>query len=449
MTATPRDDTDSDNSNISYFGEPLYTYSLKQGIEDGFLAPYRVTKVHINVDGGMVIDEKDAAESKGKLEVGQTVEKKDFALTLGIEKHYKVAAERITQFLERIGPMTKTIVFCDEEIDAAKMRSALIKENEARQAENQNKYIMRITASDSEGKKHIGDFISKNVPTPTVVTTSQLLSTGVDTKAVGLIVLYRNITSMTEFKQIIGRGTRIVEEKKYYFDILDFRNATELFFDPSFDGDPLPPAGPGNKNKPKRKKPQKPEPKPIITGDGHEIYIDSETKMVLDEHGKPMTVSYIEFSKEKLNTLYSSLEDFLTQWNQAERKQIIVDQMAKVGIKIDELMKHYPEKFQSRDIFDIIVNVAFNEPMLYRTERAKRIKEKNFLEKFQGDAKRVLEVLMQTYADQGILAFEENEALKNNELQDLGTPIFIKSLFGGKEQFKKVIRDIEEILYAA
>ena len=449
MTATPRDDTDSDNSNISYFGEPLYTYSLKQGIEDGFLAPYRVTKVHINVDGGMDISEEDSAQSGGKLEVGQTIEKKDLSLKLGIKKHYYLAAKRITDFLEKIGPMTKTIVFCDEEIDAAQMRSALIHYNEARQAENQNKYIMRITASDSEGKKHIGDFISKNVPTPTVVTTSQLLSTGVDTKAVGLIVLYRNITSMTEFKQIIGRGTRIVEEKKYYFDILDFRNATELFFDPAFDGDPLPPAGPGNKNKPKRKRPPKPEPKPIITGDGHEIYIDSETKMVLDEHGKPMTVSYIEFSKEKLNTLYSSLEDFLTQWNQAERKQIIVDQMAKAGIKIDELMKHYPEKFQSRDIFDIIVNVAFNEPMLYRTERAKRIKEKNFLEKFQGDAKRVLEVLMQTYADQGILAFEENEALKNNELQDLGTPIFIKSLFGGKEQFKKVIRDIEEILYAA
>lgn len=449
MTATPRDDADSDNSNISYFGEPLYTYSLKQGIEDGFLAPYRVTKVHINVDGGMDISEEDSAQSGGKLEVGQTIEKKDLSLKLGIKKHYYLAAKRITDFLEKIGPMTKTIVFCDEEIDAAQMRSALIHYNEARQAENQNKYIMRITASDSEGKKHIGDFISKNVPTPTVVTTSQLLSTGVDTKAVGLIVLYRNITSMTEFKQIIGRGTRIVEEKKYYFDILDFRNATELFFDPSFDGDPLPPAGPGNKNKPKRKKSPKPEPKPIITGDGHEIYIDSETKMVLDEHGKPMTVSYIEFSKEKLNTLYSSLDDFLTQWNQAERKQIIVDQMAKAGIKIDELMKHYPEKFQSRDIFDIIVNVAFNEPMLYRTERAKRIKEKNFLEKFQGDAKRVLEVLMQTYADQGILAFEENEALKNNELQDLGTPIFIKSLFGGKEQFKKVIRDIEKILYAA
>ncbi len=397
----------------------------------------------------MDISEEDSAQSGGKLEVGQTIEKKDLALKLGIKKHYYLAAKRITDFLEKIGPMTKTIVFCDEEIDAAQMRSALIHYNEARQAENQNKYIMRITASDTEGKKHIGDFISKNVPTPTVVTTSQLLSTGVDTKAVGLIILYRNITSMTEFKQIIGRGTRIVEEKKYYFDILDFRNATEHFFEPEFDGDPLPPIGPGNKNRPKRKKTAKPEPKPIITGDGHEIYIDSETKMVLDEHGKPMTVSYIEFSKEKLNTLYSSLDDFLTQWNQAERKQIIVDQMAKAGIKIDELMNHYPEKFQSRDIFDIIVNVAFNEPMLYRTERAKRIKEKNFLEKFQGDAKRVLEVLMQTYADQGILAFEENEALKSNELQNLGTPIFIKSLFGGKEQFKKVIRDIEEILYAA
>ena len=446
MTATPRDDADSDNSNISYFGKPLYTYS---GIEDGFLAPYRVTKVHINVDGGMDISEKDSAESKGKLEIGQTIEKKDLALKLGIKKHYMVAAKRITDFLENIGPMTKTIVFCDEEIDAAQMRTALIHYNEARQAENHNEYIMRITASDSEGKKHIGDFISKNVPTPTVVTTSQLLSTGVDTKAVGLIVLYRNINSLTEFKQIIGRGTRIVEEKKYYFDILDFRNATEHFFEPEFDGDPLPPLGPGNKNKPNRKKPKKSEPKPIITGDGHEIYIDSETKMVLDKNGKPMTVSYIEFSKEKLNTLYSSLDDFLAQWSKAERKKIIVNQLEKAGIKIDELMNHYPEKYMSRDIFDIIVNVAFNEPMLYRTERAKRIKEKNFLEKFQGDAKRVLEVLMQTYADQGILAFEENEALKNNELQDLGTPIFIKSLFGGKDQFKKVIRDIEEILYAA
>lgn len=449
MTATPKDDADSDNSNISYFGEPLYTYSLKQGIEDGFLAPYRVTKVHINVDGGMDINEEDSSQSGGKLEVGQTIEKKDLALKLGIKKHYMVAAERITKFLEKIGPMTKTIVFCDEEIDAAQMRSALIHFNESRQAENQNKYIMRITSNDTEGKKHISDFISKNVPTPTIVTTSQLLSTGVDTKAVGLIVLYRNVSSMTEFKQIIGRGTRIVEEKKYYFDILDFRNVSELFFDPAFDGDPLPPEGPGNKNKPKRKKSPKSEPKPIITGDGHEIYIDNETKMVLDEHGKPMTVSYIEFSKEKLSTLYSSLDDFLSQWNKVERKQIIVDQMEKVGIKIDELCNHYPEKFQSRDIFDIIVNVAFNEPMLYRTERAKRIKEKNFLEKFQGDAKRVLEVLVQTYADQGILAFEENEALKAHELQDLGTPIFIKSLFGGKDQFKKVIRDIEKILYAA
>lgn len=449
MTATPRDDADSDNSNISYFGKPLYTYSLKQGIEDGFLAPYRVTKVHINVDGGMDISEKDSAESKGKLEIGQTIEKKDLALKLGIKKHYMVAAKRITDFLENIGPMTKTIVFCDEEIDAAQMRTALIHYNEARQAENHNEYIMRITASDSEGKKHIGDFISKNVPTPTVVTTSQLLSTGVDTKAVGLIVLYRNINSLTEFKQIIGRGTRIVEEKKYYFDILDFRNATEHFFEPEFDGDPLPPLGPGNKNKPNRKKPKKSDPKPIITGDGHEIYIDSETKMVLDKNGKPMTVSYIEFSKEKLNTLYSSLDDFLAQWSKAERKKIIVNQLEKAGIKIDELMNHYPEKYMSRDIFDIIVNVAFNEPMLYRTERAKRIKEKNFLEKFKGDAKRVLEVLMQTYADQGILAFEENEALKTNELQALGTPVFIKNLFGGKEQFKKVIRDIEEILYAA
>ncbi len=451
MTATPKDDADSDNSNLAYFGKPLYTYSLKQGIEDGFLAPYRVTKVHINIDGGMDIDEKDAEQSGGKLTAGETIEKKDLALKLGIKKHYLVAAKRITDFLENIGPMTKTIVFCDEEIDAAQMRTALIYFNEGRQAENKNEYIMRITASDSEGKKHLGDFISKNVPTPTVVTTSQLLSTGVDTKAVGLIVLYRNINSMTEFKQIIGRGTRIVENKKYYFDILDFRNASEHFFDPAFDGDPLPPEGSSGKNPSKRKSKKKnTEHKPIIDGEGHEIYIDSETKLVLDKDGKPLTVSYIEYSKKHLCSLYASLDEFLKEWNRAERKQIIVDEMKKAGVDVSQLREHYPEKFQSRDIFDIIVNIAFNQPMLYRSERARRIKEKNFLEKFQGDAKRVLEVLVQKYADEGILSFEQNDALKANELSELGTPIFIKNeIFGGKDKFKQIIRDIEDILYAA
>lgn len=309
---------------------------------------------------------------------------------------------------------------------------------------------MRITASDSEGKKEITNFISKNCPIPTVVTTSQLLSTGVDTKTVGLIVLYRTITSMTEFKQIIGRGTRIVEDRKYYFDILDFRGATQLFFDPEFDGDPEPPTRPGKDKKKNKKKTTKTNParKPIITGDGQEILIDHETKMVLDKDGKPLTTSYIEYSHNHLNNIFSSLDDFLQKWNAAERKQTIVDLLEKEGIDITELRKLYPDQFADRDIFDIICNVAFKQQMLSRKDRAARVKEKKILEKYSGDARRVLEILIDKYAKEGILAFENQDALKVSEIAKIGTPIFIKTtLFGGTSNYKSVINEIEHIFY--
>lgn len=448
MTATPRDDKDENSSNIGYFGKPLYTYSLKQGIQDGFLAPYRITQVFINVDTeGYQLNELEASivdDKKG----GDYVYQKDLPRDIGIENHYLVAAKRITDMLEEIGPMTKTIVFCDEEIDAAHMRSALIYYNKNRQVEHQNKYIMRITANDTEGKKEITNFISKNCPIPTVVTTSQLLSTGVDTKTVGLIVLYRTITSMTEFKQIIGRGTRIVEDRKYYFDILDFRNATQLFFDPEFDGDPEPPTKSG-KNKKKKKNP-KPNPakKPIITGDGQEIFIDHETKMVLDKDGKPLTTSYIEYSHNHFQNIFASLDDFLQKWNAAERKQTIVDIVQNEGIDLTELRKLYPEQFADRDIFDIICNVAFKQQTLSRKDRAGRVKEKKLLERYSGDARKVLEILLDTYATQGILAFESQEALKVSEIAKIGTPIFIKTtLFGGTDKYKSLINEIENIFY--
>lgn len=450
MTATPRDDQDANSSNIGYFGDPLYTYSLRQGIQDGFLAPYRVTRVFINVDSdGYQLSEQEAAVIKEK-KAGDFIFQKDLPRDVGVENHYLVAAKRITDMLEEIGPMTKTIVFCDEEIDAHYMRKALIHFNQNRQVENQNKYIMRITASDSEGKKEITNFISKNCPIPTVVTTSQLLSTGVDTKTVGLIVLYRTITSMTEFKQIIGRGTRIVEDRKYYFDILDFRGATELFFEPDFDGDPEPPTKPGKDKKKGKKKSPNPNParKPIITGDGQEILIDHETKMVLDKDGKPLTTSYIEYSHNHLNNLFSSLDDFLQKWNAAERKQEIVDLLEKEGVNLSELRKLYPEKFDGRDIFDIICNVAFKQQMLFRKDRAARVKEKKLLERYSGDARRVLEILIDKYAKEGILAFENQDALKVSEIAQIGTPIFIKTtLFGGRDQYKSLINEIENIFY--
>ena len=449
MTATPRDDQDANSSNIGYFGEPLYTYSLKQGIQDGFLAPYRITQVFINVDtDGYQLSDKEAAAITDK-KGGDFIFQKDLPRDVGVENHYLVAAKRITDMLEEIGPMTKTIVFCDEEIDAAHMRSALIRYNQARQVEHQNKYVMRITASDTEGKKEITNFISKNCPTPTVVTTSQLLSTGVDTKTVGLIVIYRTITSMTEFKQIIGRGTRIVEDRKYYFDILDFRGATQMFFDPAFDGDPEPPTRPGkDKKKKKQKASVNPARKPIITGDGQEILIDHETKMVLDKEGKPLTTSYIDYSCNHLHCIFSSLDDFLQKWNAAERKQTIVDLIEKEGIDLTELRKLYPEQFDGRDIFDIICNVAFKQPMMFRKERAGRVKEKKLLERYSGDSRRVLEILLDTYAKQGILAFENQDALKVTEIAKIGTPIFIKTtLFGGSTNYKSLINEIESIFY--
>ncbi len=450
MTATPRDDADKNSSNIGYFGEPLYTYSLKQGIQDGFLAPYRITQVFINVDTeGYQLSDSEAAKIADK-KSGDYIFQADLPRNVGIEGHYLVAAKRITDMLEGIGPMTKTIVFCDEEIDAAYMRKALIHYNQNRQVEHQNKYVMRITASDTEGKREITNFISKNCPTPTVVTTSQLLSTGVDTKTVGLIVLYRTINSMTEFKQIIGRGTRIVEDRKYYFDILDFRGATQLFFDPTFDGEPEPPTKTGkDKNKKKKQKAlTNPARKPIITGDGQEILIDHETKMVLDKDGKPLTTSYIEYSHNHFKNIFSSLDDFLQKWNAAERKQTIVDLVQEEGIDLAELRKLYPEQFDGRDIFDIICNVAFKQPMMTRKDRAGRVKEKKLLERYSGDARRVLELLLDKYANEGILAFENQDALKVSEIASIGTPIFIKTtLFGGTANFKSLINEIENIFY--
>ena len=449
MTATPRDDKDANNSNIGYFGKPLYTYSLKQGIQDGFLAPYRITQVYINVDSdGYQLSDKEAAAISDK-QGGDYIYQKDLPRDVGVENHYLVAAKRITDMLEEIGPMTKTIVFCDEEIDAAHMRAALIHYNQARQVEYQNKYIMRITGNDTEGRKEITNFISKNCLVPTVVTTSQLLSTGVDTKTVGLIVLYRTITSMTEFKQIIGRGTRIVEERKYYFDILDFRGATQLFFDPEFDGEPEEPTTSGKvKAKKKKKSNNDPARKPIITGDGQEIYIDHETKMVLDKDGKPLTTSYIEYSHNHFKNIFASLDDFLQKWNAAERKQTIVDLIEQEGVDIAELRKLYPEQYADRDIFDIVCNVAFKQKTLSRKDRAGRVREQKLLDRYHGEARRVLEILLDTYATHGIIAFENQDALKVSEIAQIGTPVFIKTtLFGGSANFKSLIHEIEDIFY--
>jgi type I restriction enzyme R subunit len=255
---------------------------------------------------------------------------------------------------------------------------------------------------------------------------------------------------MTEFKQIIGRGTRIVEDRKYYFDILDFRGATQLFFDPDFDGEPEAPIRPGSTKKKKKKKKIDPNPatKPIITGDGQEIFIDHETKMVLDKDGKPLTTSYIEYSHNHLTNIFSSLDDFLQKWNAAERKQTIVDLVQEEGIDLAELRKLYPEQFDGRDIFDIICNVAFKQPMMTRKDRAGRVKEKKLLERYSGDARRVLELLLDKYANEGILAFENQDALKVSEIASIGTPIFIKTtLFGGTANFKSLINEIENIFY--
>jgi len=463
LTATPKETKDV--SNIDYFGDPIYTYSLKQGISDGFLAPYKVVRIGIDKDLDGWRPEKGKTDKYGQLiddrEYGET----DFDRNLILEKRTELVAARITEFLKATDRFAKTIVFCENIDHAERMRQALVNANADLAAAN-SKYIMRITGDNDEGKAQLDNFIDPESTFPVIATTSQLMSTGVDAQTCHLIVLDKRIASMTEFKQIIGRGTRINEDyNKFFFTIMDFKRATALFADPAFDGDPVQiyEPGPGDSPVP---------PDDSTSGDGGEPYpppgpfdppgigegaptkyfvndvevrVATERVQYLDADGKLITESLKDYTRKAVRKAYSSLDAFLNAWHDAARKQAIVEELAGQGVFLDELAQQVGRDL---DAFDLICHIAFDQPPLTRRERAANVRKRNLFGQYGDKARAVLDALLQKYADAGIKSVESLDILKVDPLTTFGTPVEIVKLFGGKTKYLAAIQALETALYS-
>jgi len=451
MTATPK--AVEGANNLDYFGEPVYTYSLLQGINDGFLAPYRVTADFINVDLQGWTPEEGELDLLGKEIEQKLYQRQNFGRDLAIKLRRHVVARRITRMLHDIGRMTKTIVFCSDIEEAAEMRTLLVQMN-ADLCKKSPYYVTRIVGEDKEGKKQLDNFISVDEPYPVIVTTSEMLSTGVDCKTCGLIVIDKEIGSMTEFKQIIGRGTRLRKDKgKWHLEILDFRNATAKFKDPGFDGDPEPPTGSGKGGNggngcggTEPPFPPRP-PREKYTINGQDIRIESEIVSVLGEDGKTMRTESVQtFARNQIRRRYETLDEFIQTWTETERKQAILDELKEYAILIDAV-REKNAALKEADIFDIICHVAYDQPPLTRKERANNVKKRNYFGKYEGKAREVLEALLDKYAENGILDFERADILEIPPFNQIGKPTKIIKLFGGQDGFEKAIRELEEQIY--
>lgn len=457
LTATPK--AEEGANNLEYFGKPLYTYSLKQGIEDGFLAPYRVTNSFINVDLVGWEPEEDEHDIYGQLIEEDYFSRKDFGRKLALLKRREIVARRITKMLHRIGRKTKTIVFCADTDEAEAMRQLLVNMN-SDLCKKDSRYVMRITGDDLVGKKQLDNFIDPDEPYPTVVTTSQLLSTGVDCKTCGLVVIDKEIGSMTEFKQIVGRGTRLRPDKnKWHFEILDFRNVTQLFKDPGFDGDPEPPSNPpggggGGGNPPGggggggTPPPPPPTPKPKYVVDGHAIRIETEIVSYLGADGKLVNESITSFTRRNIRKKFADIDTFITRWSATARKKAILDELKEYDVLIDAVREANPYLAEV-DIFDIICHVAFDRKPITRRERANNVKKRDYLSKYSGQAREVLESLLEKYATNGVLQLEDPTILSLDPFSKIGNAVKIMRLFGGKAGYDKAIKELENELYKA
>ena len=456
LTATPKETKYV--SNIAYFGDPVFSYSLKQGIQDGFLAPYKVVKVHIDRDV------EGYRPEKGKVDrVGEPVEDRvynviDFDRTLVIDERTTLVAQKVTAFLKESGDrFQKAIVFCVDQEHAARMRQALINEN-ADLVEGNLRYVMRITGGDAAGQAELGNFIDPESKYPVLVTTSRLLSTGVDVQTCRLIVLDRKVGSMTEFKQIVGRGTRVHEDtQKFYFTLIDFRGATGHFADPDFDGEPVqiyapeqdgpvaPPDGPvPGENGNGDVDPPPPGPQRKIYIDGVEVAIVAERVTYLDRHGKLVTESLRDFTRKALRKRFASLDDFLNRWTAAERKQAVIDEMEAEGLPLTVIVQ---ELGKDLDPFDLVCHVAFEAKPLTRRERAENVKKRDVFAKYGGQARAVLGALLDKYADEGVLNLDDTNVLRIPPLDRLGTPMELVRAFGGKLEFERAVHDLQSALY--
>lgn len=477
LTATPKETEYV--SNIHYFGQPVYYYSLKQGIQDGFLAPYKVIKVHIDRDVEGYRPEKGQLDRDGNEVEDRIYNQKDFDHTLVIDDRTKLVAKKVSEFLKENGDrFQKAIVFCVDTEHAARMRQALINEN-ADLVQQNSRYVMRITGNDAAGCAEIGNFIDPEAKYPVLVTTSRLLSTGVDAQTCRLIVLDRAIGSMTEFKQIVGRGTRVHEDtKKFYFTLMDFRGATSHFADPGFDGEPVQIYEPGE-NEPVSTPDDVPltgegedtiYPEPgedeIVMVDGpppdisippegaekrKKIYVDgvgvtiiAERVEYLDEHGKLVTESLRDFTKTALKKRFASLDDFLHRWNAAERKQTIIEELAAEGLPLDPLIE---EVGKDLDPFDLICHVAFDRPSLTRRERAENVRKRDVFTKYGPQARAVLDALLMKYQDEGILNLDDPRILQISPFNSMGTPLQLIKQFGARADFERAVHELQSALY--
>jgi type I restriction enzyme, R subunit len=475
LTATPRETKET--SNTEYFGEPVYTYSLKQGIDDGFLAPYKVIRVALNVDSEGYRPQQGKTDKDGVEIEDRIYNRKDFDRKLVIDERTDIIAQKVTEYLKGLDRFAKTIIFCVDIDHAERMRNAISRHNADLVAENY-KYVMQITGDNDEGKRELDNFINPEEKYPVIATTSELMTTGVDAQTCKVIVLDANINSMTKFKQIVGRGTRINEEfDKLYFTILDFRNATDNFADPAFDGDPL------------RVKPitedvdltdieddeeqdetpiidevtgveitivkpvirntfEEPQteyikrPKQYINGVNVSVLVSRE--LYFDSNGKPITISLKDHTKEIIKGKYTSLEDFLLSWNHADKKEAIIKELQEQGVMVEAL---YEAVDKQVDLFDLICHVAYDQPPLTRKERANNVKKRNYFTKYGEQARKVLETLLDKYADEGVENIESIEVLRVKPFDEYGSPIEIISHFGDKQHYLDAVKELENELY--
>ena len=477
LTATPKE-TETISS-TEYFGDPIYTYSLKQGIQDGFLAPYKVLRVGLNVDLEGWRPEKGKTDKQGLLVDDRIYNRKDYDKNLVIDERTEAVARKVTEFLKKTNRFDKTIIFCVDIDHAQRMRAAIANENSDLMAQN-SKFVMQITGDNDEGKMELDNFINPEEKYPVIATTSKLMTTGVDAQTCKLIVLDSNIGSMTEFKQIIGRGTRINEEfGKTFFTIMDFRNVTDLFADPDFDGDPVrvkeigeedeieSPDDEATENDPVTDEegeeiifdpPQDPNQPPEIIGGGDVIseprakyYVNGVNVAILNEriqymdgNGKLITGSLKDYTKQKVREQYQSLDDFLKKWNQADKKHAIIEELTEQGIIFENLKEAVNKEM---DIFDLICHTAFDQPPLTRAERANNVKKRDYFTQYGEQARKVLEALLDKYADEGIENIEDMKILQVNPLDQFGSPLEIVKLFGGKKQYQKALTELEHEIY--
>jgi type I restriction enzyme, R subunit len=466
LTATPKETKEI--SSITYFGDPVYSYSLKQGIEDGFLAPYKVIRIDIDRDLQGWRPSTGQVDKRGQLIEDRIYNQSDMDRTLVLEKRTELVAKKITEFLTATDPFAKTIVFCDDIDHAERMRQALVNLNPERVKENR-KYVMRITGDEQEGKAELDNFINPEERYPVIATTSKLMTTGVDAQTCKLVVLDQHIKSMTEFKQMIGRGTRINEDYgKYWFTIMDFKKATELFADEAFDGPPIVIYNPGPNDPPEPPDevgeegasggvipgddtggegfPPGPEGKraKYYIGDV-EVQVIAERIQYYGPEGKLITESLKDYTRKAVRKDYSTLDQFLKRWTAADRKAAVIKELEEHGVLLEALAL---EVSKDCDAFDLICHVAFDQPALTRRERAEQVKKRNYFTKYGEQARKVLEALLEKYADTGIENIDDIKILTLDPFSKMGTASELVSAFGGKSAYIAALHELENQLYA-